>query len=719
MSSDEKNNNNNNENNTVTNKNNNDNQNTTAHPSASDEKHNLLNAPPKPEDENLNLPSYEEAVSFSLENNLEGDGQNQVIESSFYIPPQQNQQSYSQFHSQSVPTPQQPVQAPGNQTKVKSTYLQATSNNSSISYLQGQPSRPINVNAYPIATPNTSFTQPSNPNGSFLQGQPSRPINANDSFVQNQQPTNPNGSFIQNKQPDNANNSFLQGQPSRPINANGSYVQGQPPLSNGSYVQGQPGQPGQPPLSNGSYVQGQPGQPGQPPVSNGSYVQGQPVTQGSTYYPNQSYYVQPPGPTNTGSNIYPTIPSTSPPGTIQYGVPIMPYNAPTLPRHRFDPNQPESVTNYNFETCYDGEYQDMNANQLISTGVIGSRKTEVKFLARVNTIRSSIGLSVVDIRGARILNGESQIIFDGTIGKIILVVPLYCSLTINDSYCIGEVFSHRPCEVPVNEAMQKGLPIIRVMVKNTVGDINIIEKEYNVNVTSESLNNEFKKLKKNFYKKNKHNKQNNGNNDNNGTTYVSMKSMLMKNFNNAKQQLSGNPSNKPVNVAPYPQPGQTSQYPYPMPTPYGAPVQMPQPQQAPYGPSSTYNPSSQTNTPYINAPYPYQGYQPPQQNYYNSGYPTSISNPNLSTASTAAPAPYGTAAPAPTSYGSISAPNSTTDLSSKPSGPASTTGTNTTSYLTGTPMGGSTPTPSAPVASVTTPTTSSTTKPVYPYPPRE
>jgi predicted membrane protein len=249
--------------------------------------------------------------------------------------------------------------------------------------------------------------------------------------------------------------------------------------------------------------------------------------------------------------------------TMPYGVP-----PPTLPKHRFDPNQPESAVNYNFETCYDGEYPDMNGSQLIGTGIIGSRKTEVKYLARINSIRSNIGLSVVDIRGARIFNGETQIVFDGTIGKIILVVPLYCALTIDDSYCIGEVFTHRPCEVSINDAMQKGLPIIRVMIKNTVGDINIIEKEYNVNVTSESLNNELKRLRKNYSKNNKNNNnkqnQNNINDGSGGTKLVSVKTMFMKSFNNAKQQLSGNPGSKPVNTAPYPYPNPYSNsYPNP------------------------------------------------------------------------------------------------------------------------------------------------------------
>jgi len=387
------------------------------------------------------------------------------------------------------------------------------------------------------------------------------------------------------------------------------------------------------PASNTSY-QTQPGQP----VPQNSYYQIQSVPQSSYYQVQQGQpvpqdiysYVGSPTSINASANIYPTAPSVS-----QYSDRETLSQSVPPPKHTFDCNKPESASNQNFETCYDGEYQDMNGNVTISTGTFGTRKIQVKALARINMVKSTIGNNIIDIRGVRLLNGESQIIFDGTLGRIILVVPKYLSLIIEDQYCIGEVFSHRPTEIPVNEAKKKGLPIIRVMVKNTVGDVNIIEKGVNISVSTESLNIEIKKLRKEYIKNNKKN----SNSDNGGTSLISMKSMFKKTFNNAKQQIN-NQINKPVNPVLYLPATQSTSYSYTTTAPYGVPTQSP----------STYGTSAYPYPSQLNYSYSYQGYplQTTQGNYPSTYQQVTTAAPYYS--STSAPVSTATL----TSTGSVS-----------------------------------------------------------------
>ncbi|ORX42836.1 hypothetical protein BCR36DRAFT_415889 [Piromyces finnis] len=479
-------------------------------------------------EDQLNLPTYEEAVSFqSFVDNLETPGENVQPNSSFYI-----------------------------------------SNSLNINQQQSQMNEKPLHSTTPAPSYNSVLPQ------QLLQQYPSQPS-------QPLQQQNDNSSYLQS--PSNAGNvSLLEGQPSKPFNSS----------------------------------------------STSTPIPSAPVISGSNIYPS--------APTNSCSNVYPSAPiadsSISPSTTTPYppvpqGSYMQPpmvsgqYN-PSIPqfvKHRFDTKKPESASNQNFETCFDGEYVDMNGCNTIGTGIIGSRKTQVRALARDNIIKSSIGLSIVDIRGARILNGESRIVFDGTLGKLIFVVPKYISIIMEDQFCIGEVFSYRPTEIPVDESMKKGLPVLRVVVKNSVGDINIIEKEADVNISSDSLNNELKKLRKQYGKKNKHN--NNGSSSNapavGGASLVSFKTNFMKSFNNAKNQISGVQNNKPVNTTPYSQYGQQ---------PYGAAYTMPQPYGSPYGTpnGAPYGAPAQAHYAYPPQGYPPQGYPPqgyPPQGYSPQGYP--------------------------------------------------------------------------------------------------
>ena len=769
---------------------------TTLTPS-NNEKANLASEPPKPTDDKLTLPSYEEAVNFnSFVSNLEGKGENTAINSSFYISNQDpnesyvSQQSFQVYSAQQVPQSQQ-QKAPGSQQPQGSTYS-LNSNTGNTSFLQGQPSKPVNNQGQNVVNnsniqgtptnPNDSYniTQSANSSNSFLQGQPSKPISptngsspfligqpasaiSNTSYLQNQpsQPvnSNPNTSYLQSQpyQPvnSNPNTSFFQGHPSQPVqeqqppNSNNnlgatqlseskktgstSYLTSQSNNTNISYLQGQPSKPinsntTSQPAPQGSYYQAPPGQPGQP-APQGSYYQappgqpGQPTPQGS--YP----YVAPTPVNNTGANVYPPVPTGSQYSNNNNTGSFSQY--PPAPKHTFDRSKPESATNQNFETCYDGEYQDMNGTITIGTGSIGTKKIQVPALSRMNIVKSTIGNNIIDIRGARILNGESQIVFEGTLGRIILVVPKYISLIIEDQYCIGEVFSYRPTEVPVNEAMKKGLPVIRVTVKNTVGDINIIEKEIDLTISSEGLSSEIKKLRKEYFKNSNKNHSSGGNG---GTSLVSMKTMFMKSFNSAKQQITGNPANKPVNTAPYPQPGQAP-YPQPGQPPYSQPGQPPYPQpgQAPYpqpGQSQSYSmptpygapaqPVSPYGTPSYSYPgqpynsYPYQGYPPPQT-------PQNSQAPQTSTA------PYYGSSQAPASSASLatSGPASVGPSSSVASAPpdytVATTNGSVSASTTYTRIYPSISAPSTLTTSAPTPTsTTTTTTPSsnFPYPPR-
>ncbi|KAL6631772.1 hypothetical protein U3516DRAFT_579220 [Neocallimastix sp. 'constans'] len=402
-------------------------------------------------------------------------------------------------------------------------------------------------------------------NTSFLQIQPSKSITS----------TTSTSSFLIGQPVSTSSNTS---QPINPLNSanNDSTTQSSKPVeTNNISYQIKPGQP----VPQNSYFQVQ---------------QGQPVTQGI-----YSYVVSP-TPINASANIYPTAPTVSQCNdkeTFSQSIPSS--------KHTFNCNKPESASNQNFETCYDGEYQDMNDTITISTGTFGTRKIQVKALARVNMVKSTIGNNIIDIRGARLLNGESQIIFDGTLGRLILVVPKYLSLIIEDQYCIGEVLSHRPTEVPVNEAKKKGLPIVRVMVKNTLGDVNIIEKGVNISVSTESLNLEIKKLRKEYIKNNKklgkkktkNNNMENSNGNNYGTSLISMKAMFKKTFNSAKQQIN-NQVNKPVNLTPYHPAAQSTSYSYTTTAPYGVPTQS----------SSTCSTSVYPYSSQLNYSYSYQGY---------------------------------------------------------------------------------------------------------------
>jgi len=428
-------------------------------------------------EDNLNLPTYEEAVSFnSFVSNLETAGGNVAPNSSFYItdPTIMNQQQQHQHQNNEKPlhsttpspyltqsqpayqsyspqqpqqqlpqqpphSPQQPPKSP-QQQKANSTYLQSpTYNAANVSLLDGKPSRPINSSS----SPNISYT---NPNTSFVQGQP----------------VNPNASFVQ-------------GQPLQNVG-----VPTAPPSNTGSNVY--PSAPAEPMITS---PQSQPSNlPYPPPVQQGSYM---------------------------APAVVPAVLPAVAPGQYMSGQYMPP--APPFVKHRFDSKKPESETNQNFETCFDGEYPDMNGCISIGTGIIGSRKTQVKALGRENVIKSSIGLSIVDIRGARVLCGESRIVLDGSLGKLIIVVPKYISIVMEDQYCIGEVFSYRPTEIPVNESVQKGLPVIRIVVKNTVGDVNIVEEEASLNISADNLNNKIKKLRKEYGKKNNNNNNNNYNNN--------------------------------------------------------------------------------------------------------------------------------------------------------------------------------------------------------------
>jgi len=366
------------------------------------------------------------------------------------------------------------------------------------------------------------------------------------------------------------------------------------------------------------------------------------------------------------------------------------------------------------------------------------KKIEVPALARINVVKSTIGNNIIDIRGARILNGESQIIFDGTLGRIILVVPKHLSLIIEDQYCLGEVFSYRPNEIPVDEAVKKGLPIIRVMVKNTVGDVNIIEKEIDLTISAESLSHEIKKYRKEYSKKNNKNNKNNNNgsndNSNGGTSLLSMKTMFMKNLNSAKQQFYGYSPNKSA-TSPYPQQGQApgqAPYPYSMPSPYGVPSQ----------PAGVYGTS---NAPYNPAPqssysYPYQGYppqppqsqqQPPQQGYYPPYQPIATTVPYYGSTSAPAstinlvdpnpvslgpassvnylsnpPPPNGYGSIGPGAQGSISSSNSYSNISLSASAPPAPS------------SNPSTPPSNAAKTNTSTTTTTTATLSNAPYPPR-
>ncbi|KAG4099087.1 hypothetical protein H8356DRAFT_1038038 [Neocallimastix lanati (nom. inval.)] len=353
--------------------------------------------------------------------------------------------------------------------------------------------------------------------------------------------------------------------------------------------------------NNTSFLQIQPSKSITSTTSTSSFLIGQPVSTSS----NTS---QPINPLNSANNDS-TTQSSKPVETNNISYQIKP--GQPVPQNSYfqvqqgQPVTQESASNQNFETCYDGEYQDMNDTITISTGTFGTRKIQVKALARVNMVKSTIGNNIIDIRGARLLNGESQIIFDGTLGRLILVVPKYLSLIIEDQYCIGEVLSHRPTEVPVNEAKKKGLPIVRVMVKNTLGDVNIIEKGVNISVSTESLNLEIKKLRKEYIKNNKklgkkktkNNNMENSNGNNYGTSLISMKAMFKKTFNSAKQQIN-NQVNKPVNLTPYHPAAQSTSYSYTTTAPYGVPTQS----------SSTCSTSVYPYSSQLNYSYSYQGY---------------------------------------------------------------------------------------------------------------
>jgi len=291
-----------------------------------------------------------------------------------------------------------------------------------------------------------------------------------------------------------ANVSLLEGQPSKPVNSSQSNASAPPPTSN-TYTPTAPMaiSPTTPP-SNLQYPPAP--QSSYPPSPMQAGLQGSYPPSPMPAGPQGSY---PPPPMQAGPQVsYPPPPMQAGPQGL-YPPPMQSQYVP-FKKHRFDSKKPESATNQNYEVCYDGEYTDMNGVIIIGTGIIGSRKTEVKALARENIVKSSVGFSVVDIRGARILNGESKIVFDGTLGKIILVIPKHLAVVMEEYYCIGEVFSYRPNEIPVNEAVEKGLPVIRVVIKNTIGDVNIIEEEADVNVSSDSLNTKVKKLRKQYGK---------------------------------------------------------------------------------------------------------------------------------------------------------------------------------------------------------------------------